>query len=302
MVGHTRAYQPEAFLVLTDAVHVAAGAVWLGGLVGLVLTLRALAGREGLAAGTLARFSTLGAGLLLLVSAAGAVLAWRILGSWSAFVETTYGVLLLVKIGLALVVAALAGWNRFGMLPRVRAAVGHGDRVRAAATVSRTVTAEALVIVALLGVTGFMVSKSPRPAPVEVPAGAHRRRERSGRGLRGAGRAHPTRERGPNVLLVQVHDAEGEPVLRRSSRRCHCGRATWTSVAVPLVNSDVGTYRADVLLPRAGDLGGAGQPAGQQVREPGDDCQVRRGGRQRTVTSTGTRWRKPSTRTWANNR
>jgi len=251
VVGHTRAYQPEAFLVLTDAVHVAAGAVWLGGLVGLVLTLRALAGREGLAAGTLARFSTLGAGLLLLVSAAGAVLAWRILGSWSAFVETTYGVLLLVKIGLALVVAALAGWNRFGMLPRVRAAVGHGDRVRAAATVTRTITAEALVIVALLGVTGFLVSKSPRPAPVEVPAG------RTGVESGPAGDFEvlavlTPRERGPNVLLVQVHDAEGEPFTPPQQPEVSLRSGDLDLGAVPLVNSDVGTYRADVLLPRAG--------------------------------------------------
>ncbi len=49
LVGHTRSYQPSALLIAADAVHLAAGATWLGGLLGLVLALRALAGREQLA-------------------------------------------------------------------------------------------------------------------------------------------------------------------------------------------------------------------------------------------------------------
>nr|WP_275693426.1 copper resistance protein CopC [Nocardioides sp. TF02-7] len=35
LVGHTRAYEPASLLVLTDALHLTAGAVWLGGLTGL---------------------------------------------------------------------------------------------------------------------------------------------------------------------------------------------------------------------------------------------------------------------------
>ncbi|MGH3334901.1 MAG: copper resistance protein CopC, partial [Nocardioides sp.] len=46
VAGHTRAYQPEVLLVATDALHLVAGATWLGGLAGLILTLRDLAGRE----------------------------------------------------------------------------------------------------------------------------------------------------------------------------------------------------------------------------------------------------------------
>ena len=91
LVGHTRSYQPTALLLGADAVHLLAGATWLGGLVGLVLTVRALAGRELLAASTLARFSTLASSLLFAVALAGAVLAWRILGAWSGFVDTRYG-------------------------------------------------------------------------------------------------------------------------------------------------------------------------------------------------------------------
>ena len=91
LVGHTRSYQPTALLLGADAVHLLAAATWLGGLVGLVLTVRALAGRELLAASTLARFSTLAAACCSRSPLAGAVLAWRILGAWSGFVDTRYG-------------------------------------------------------------------------------------------------------------------------------------------------------------------------------------------------------------------
>ncbi|HXV91864.1 MAG TPA: copper resistance protein CopC, partial [Pseudonocardia sp.] len=56
VVGHTRAFEPPLLLVASDVLHLVAGATWLGGLVGLVLSMRALAGREVVAASTLARF------------------------------------------------------------------------------------------------------------------------------------------------------------------------------------------------------------------------------------------------------
>ena len=65
LVGHTRAFAPAPVLVAWDVMHVTAGAIWLGGLVGLALSLRALAGREVLAAQTLSRFSTVAAFVLV---------------------------------------------------------------------------------------------------------------------------------------------------------------------------------------------------------------------------------------------
>ena len=47
-----------SLLVLTDALHLSAGAVWLGGLVGLAVVLPSLAGREREGALVLSRFST----------------------------------------------------------------------------------------------------------------------------------------------------------------------------------------------------------------------------------------------------
>jgi len=251
LVGHTRAFAPSPLLVAADVLHLLAGAVWLGGLVGLVLSLRALAGREALAAQTLARFSTIAGGVLLAVAATGTFLGWRILGSWGGLVGTSYGWLLLGKVAIALVVAGLGGWNRWRTLPAVEAAVGFGDRERAAAAVGRTVRVEAVLLVALLGVTGVLVNQSPRPAPVTPTPGA------TGVGAATAGdlkvlAVMEPRRTGSNTLLVQVQDAAGEPydppvrpAVELRTEGLDIGTVTVTPVAA-------GTYRAEVVMPRAG--------------------------------------------------
>ena len=107
VIGHTRAYEPVPLLVVTDVLHLAAGSVWLGGLVGLALTLPSLAGRARDAAEVLARFSAVAAGVLGLLVVSGTLLGWRIIGSWSGLFGTTYGRLLLIKVG---VVGLVAWW------------------------------------------------------------------------------------------------------------------------------------------------------------------------------------------------
>jgi copper transport protein len=251
VAGHTRAYPPEGLLVAADALHLVAGATWLGGLTGLVLTLRDLAGRERLAALTLARFSALAAGLLLAVAATGTLLSWRILGGWAPFLETTYGALLLVKLGLVLAVVAVAAWNRWRLLPGVSRAAGFADRGRAAGMVHRAVSVEAVVLVGLLGVTGFLVDQSPRPAPVEVPSGRTGVQRSSLGELEVLALMSPRRP-GPNTVLVQLQDETGEPVDPPRAPVVEIRSAGLDLGRVPVTSTAAGTYRAQVLLPGAG--------------------------------------------------
>lgn len=251
LVGHTRAFAPSPLLVAADVLHLVAGALWLGGLVGLVLSLRALAGREVLAAQALARFSTMAGGMLLAVAATGTFLGWRILGSWGGLVQTTYGWLLLGKVAIALVVAAIGGWNRWRTLPAVEAAAGFGDRERAAAAVTRTVRVEAVLLVVLLGLTGVLVNQSPRPAPVTPTPGATGVGTATAGDLRVLAVMDPRRT-GSNTLLVQVQDAAGEPydppvhpVVELRTDGLDVGTVTVTPIAA-------GTYRGEVVVPRAG--------------------------------------------------
>ena len=125
-------------------------------------------------------------------------------------------------------VAAIGGWNRWRTLPGVRAASGFGDRERAASAVARAVRVEAVLLVVLLGVTGFLVSQSPRPAPVTVASGS------TGVGAATAGElrvlaALDPRRTGSNSLLVQVQDAAGEPTTRPPTPSSRCAPRASTS-------------------------------------------------------------------------
>ncbi len=253
LVGHTRAYEPSTLLVVTDALHLTAGSVWLGGLVALALVLPAVAGRPRDAAQLLARFSTLAAALLVALALSGVLLGWRIVGSWSRLVEETYGRLLLVKVALVLVVAAVAAYNRFRLVPQVTDGVGHTRQRRGAGLVRRAVVAEAAVLVAVLGVTGFLTQKPPGGAPPAAPATAD-----TGVVTGAASddlRVLAVLDPGPGLqrrLIVQVQDLAGEPLDVYDAPSVALRSASVDLGAVPVVPSGSGTYVADVVFPTPG--------------------------------------------------
>ncbi|WP_435769810.1 copper resistance CopC/CopD family protein [Nocardioides sp. SYSU DS0651] len=252
LVGHTQAYEPGPLLVLTDAIHLSTGAVWLGGLVGLAIALLALAGRPRDAAQLLARFSTLAAALVAVLAASGVVMGWRILGSWSGLVDTTYGRLLLVKVAIVLVVVAVAALNRFRLLPLVTDGPGHDDRRRGTGLVRRAVTAEAALLVAVLAVTGFLAQKPPggegEGSTDTATTGVVTGSADEVRVLALLDDA-PGRQR---QLIVQVQDETGEPIDLYDAPTVSLSSDTVDLGAVPVVPTGSGTYVADVVFPTAG--------------------------------------------------
>lgn len=73
------------------------------------------------------RFSTTAAVSVILLTLAGVGLTVAELGSFSALTTTTYGILLLVKLGIVAVVLFLAGYNRFFLLPWLLHPIGAAD-------------------------------------------------------------------------------------------------------------------------------------------------------------------------------
>ncbi|WP_395728992.1 copper resistance CopC/CopD family protein [Nakamurella sp.] len=241
LVGHTRGYGPVLLVLTADLLHLTVAAFWLGGLVGLGLVVRS-AGRAGhgrpapsggrgvrpasatrtlprsrveVAAVALSRFSTLAAALVAVLGVAGVLLAWRILGSWSALVDTGYGQALLVKLGLVVAALAVAGYNRFVVLPAIDTApTAEAGWVR----LRRSVSVEAGLLVAVLAVTGWLVNASPTlpatgdnggaaAAPVAAP---QEQTVPLGAGTVSA-RLTPATA-GINSLEFSVVDANGQPV------------------------------------------------------------------------------------------
>jgi copper transport protein len=95
-----------------DVVHILAMAFWLGGLATVLVGLRTPAGDGGIGVAPVRRFSTVAMCSVSALVATGVYQAWRGLGSWGALTSTTYGRLLLVKVGAVVVILAAAWISR----------------------------------------------------------------------------------------------------------------------------------------------------------------------------------------------
>lgn len=253
--GHTRATSPEALVVAVDVLHLVAGAVWFGGLVAVALVLADLAARDDAGAVTLSRFSTWASAVLAALVVTGTFGAWRIAGSWGALLDTGYGGLLLVKVLVVLVAIAIAAWNRFSLLPRLRDAARRRDRRDAAGVLVRATLAEAAVLVVVLLVTGFLVDRSPE---VAVAAGAT-----AGQGdtaqrtvelddLSAVVTLEPAAV-GPATMTIELTDEAGRPAEGFEAPRMSLSTADVDLGAVALTNLGPGTYSGDVVIPTAGE-------------------------------------------------
>ncbi|MEU6984028.1 copper resistance protein CopC [Streptomyces sp. NPDC046324] len=92
-----------------DLLHLLAVAAWLGGLTALLVALYRAPGIERTA---VERFSKLAFGSVVVLAATGLYQSWRQVGSWSALTGTSYGQLLLVKVGLVAVLVGIAWISR----------------------------------------------------------------------------------------------------------------------------------------------------------------------------------------------
>ncbi|MGV9915110.1 copper resistance CopC/CopD family protein [Streptomyces tendae] len=112
----------------SSVLHLLATAVWLGGLVALLTTLRV--SRPAPDAGTVARFSRTAFAAVTVLVVTGVYQSWRGLGTWEALTGSTYGRLLLAKVVLVAVLLAAAAVSRrwTAALPTAPAAVREPDR------------------------------------------------------------------------------------------------------------------------------------------------------------------------------
>lgn len=167
LLGHTRSFEPQWFMQLSDGVHLAAGAYWLGGLVGLVIFLRKarLAGVDGPqvsatdAAAVVARFSGFALWSAGAIALSGLAMASITVGSPLALLDTDYGRLLMIKVGLVIFVAGIALWNRNRLVPMIAKRPASKFAWR---KLLSTLLYESVILVLVLGVTGFLTNASPR--------------------------------------------------------------------------------------------------------------------------------------------
>jgi copper transport protein len=152
LAGHPTASPVPAITVLADGAHVAAVAVWLGGLVMLVGFLLRRAEERELSA-ILPVWSRWAATAVAVLLVAGTLQALVEIGTPKALVSTTYGQLVLAKVGLAGLVIGVAAFSRRQV--RTQAMTGRPGRLR------RLVVAELGVTAVILAVAAVLVQTPP---------------------------------------------------------------------------------------------------------------------------------------------
>jgi copper transport protein len=160
VAGHPVASPVPVVSIVADTVHIGAAAVWVGGLVVLAGFLLRLANEHELGAilPEWSRWAALAVSVLLLAGLLQAVVE---IGPLDALVTTSYGRLLLVKVGLVAVVIAVASYSR--RLVRMRLGASRPGAMRAA------VAAEAVLLAGVLVMSSMLVQTTPGRTEAAAP-------------------------------------------------------------------------------------------------------------------------------------
>ena len=156
--GHAAGASGHGQAVNSLLVHLIGAAVWLGGLLTLLLVARSV-DRPRLSVLT-ARYSTLALFAFIGVAASGVVSAWLRIGSFDALFGTGYGRLVVLK------TAAIVGLGIFGALQRVRLIPRIADAERGARAFAWFVVAELAVMGIASGVAGAL-GRTATPVALE---------------------------------------------------------------------------------------------------------------------------------------
>lgn len=150
--GHTVSEGNRWLTSIVDLVHVAGAAVWVGGVVGL-LVVRHEPQTE--LAPWVLRFSVLATGAVVVVGLAGVALTVTILDSFGDLWTTTWGRVLIAKLVFVGVAGAAGAYNHFVLVPQLRT-----DPDAPAARLWAVLRVEAVALVAVAVLTGALIASS----------------------------------------------------------------------------------------------------------------------------------------------
>jgi copper resistance protein D len=161
------------FPLAADALHLLAAGAWLGGLPPLAMLLAAAwRGKEPrwatVTAIAVQRFSLLGVISVSTLLASGIANSWYEVGILNNLFATSYGQLVLIKIGLFAAMIALASINRFYLTPRLATA----GTVRRLYHSSLAETGLGFAAVIVVGFLGAMAPASHTHHNAAIPEGA----------------------------------------------------------------------------------------------------------------------------------
>jgi copper transport protein len=101
---------------LIQWVHVLGVGVWMGGLLALLVAIRGAESAD--KSGAVKRFSTAAGFALVIVAVTGIIRAVVEIGAWDRVLTTTFGLLVVAKVSLIVLLAGLGAVNRFRSVPQ----------------------------------------------------------------------------------------------------------------------------------------------------------------------------------------
>jgi copper transport protein len=173
LAGHAAQTSPRAWSLLFDWTHLAAGSLWIGGLVGLLALWPSLPADlrvRGLAV-SVPRFSNVAFVSVNVLIASGVAATVVHLPTLSSLWQTSYGKTILVKVALLGTTMLLAAVNLLRTKPHLVAAVERPELgAPAAALLRRLVTVEAVIVASVI-FAAAVLSSLPPPAKALAEAG-----------------------------------------------------------------------------------------------------------------------------------
>jgi len=222
VAGHAAQTSPRAWSILFDWSHLSAGAIWVGGLIGMLVLWSSLPAVQRIAGLVVSvpRFSNVAFVSVNVLIASGVAAAIVHLPTFSSLWETSYGQAILWKVGLLLVAMLIAAVNLLWTRPRLQASAGdQPDIGPATATLLRRLVGTEVVLVAAIVFAAAVLSSLPPPAkalgnlggkPVHVgPGPVSKTFEVNGYTVQA--RVTPNRAAQPNKFSVSI-TRDGKPV------------------------------------------------------------------------------------------
>jgi copper transport protein len=165
--GHAAQTSPRGPTLLFDWLHLGAGSVWFGGLIGLLVLWITLPSRRRVAAlsAVVPRFSNVALVSVIVLAGAGIGEAVDHMPAVNALWETGYGQAILVKAGLLGGALLLASGNLLRSTPRLAAAHARPEFARPAAGLLRTLASGEVVVVAGVVFAAAVLSSLAPPPP-----------------------------------------------------------------------------------------------------------------------------------------
>jgi copper transport protein len=219
--GHAGYTSPRGLTLPFDWLHLVAGSVWVGGLIGLLILWRSfpIAQRVAGLVVCVPRFSNTAFVSVVALVASGVGAAVIQLPTVSSLWETSYGQTILVKIGLLSAAILLGAVNLLRTRPRLAAYEVRPELAPGAAVLlRRVVTGEVLLVVSAV-VAAAVLTSLPPPAKALASVGGASARVGPGpvtevvnkNGYRLEFRVLPNRAAVPNTFSVRI-TRDGKPV------------------------------------------------------------------------------------------